>query len=123
MKVSKMFPGVKQHKKVQMPAALSAGTWTGKLVAVHEQHSPKGSKRKWTKYTIEAEGGVAFTTFSHTNALLSRCAIESDEPVEVGWEIDGYGGKEILLMQPVEEEDILVAEPDNIGPDDGDIPY
>ena len=106
MKTSDMFPDRDSHKpKIQQPVALSAGTWTGRILAVHEQHAPKG--KKWIKYTVEAEGGVAFTSFSSTDKLLATCAMEADEPIEVQWERDGYGGKKILLMQPVDEVDTL----------------
>ncbi len=94
------------------------GIWHGRLIDVAEEFgitpARKGKNdkmiapRKWTKYTIIAEGDVAFTTFSSTDALLARCAIAGEERVEVQWERDAYDGMSITsideITQPPEME-------------------
>lgn len=95
-----MFPDRDAGKpKIQQPRALSetAGVWTGKIVSIYEYRGKTGS-REWTCYTVEGEGQVAFTTFSHTKALLAKCAKECDLGVEIQWERDTYDGKKILVI-------------------------
>ena len=105
MKVSELFPDRDAGKTVKMPQrkSESGGIWHGKLKEITEEHgvtpARKGKEgkmlasRKWTKYTVVTDDGTAFCSFSHTDALLARCALEGDEPVPIEWEIDGYGKK------------------------------
>ena len=101
MKISEMFPG-KAEKPIMQPRPLEekAGVWQGKIVDILE-HPGKNDKTAWFRYTIEGEGSIAFTTFSSTDALLARCAMEGEEPVEIQWHRDAYDGKTIDVIDAV----------------------
>jgi len=108
-----MFPDRDAGRTVSMPKRKSeaagdgsclakTGVWRGALVSVNMEHGITG-KRKWTKYTIEGEGGIAFTTFSHTDALLARCALEGGEHIFIEWKLDNWDGKSITAIGPEED--------------------
>ena len=115
MKRHEMFPDRDAGKpKVQMPtrASETAGIWHGKLKSVDEQHGRAPAKqgkdglikaRDWVKYTVVTHDDIAFTTFSSTDALLARCALEGKETVEVQWEMDSWGGKKIIVIDEVKD--------------------
>jgi len=80
----------------------ATGTWRGTLVAIHQEPGITG-KRKWMKYTVEGEDEVAFTTFSHTDALLARCALEGGDRIFIEWKLDNWDGKSIVAIGPEED--------------------
>ena len=93
----------------------TAGTWQGKVVDILYKSGVNRKNKKWTMYTIATEDNKAFTTFSSTDALLARCAMETGQEVEICWELDNWNGKSLQTIDAVK--------PEPAGPDEGDGPW
>ena len=104
MKASEMFP-VKAAKSIMQPRSLDekAGVWKGLILDIME-HPGKNDKKAWVRYTVEGEGGIAFTTFSSTDAQFAQGAMESGKVVEIQWSLNAYDGKSIDVIDAVKVE-------------------